>query len=145
MNLVSRLATVAHLKVTRIFSAGVVGVVTCLTMLWWYWAPRRAARDTCERFIALPLADRCAEAYELTVRTTYKFSTIQSFCEEEHSHFAHNWQDGIVSCFGGEWHGVNYVVFGDLRRSKDAPPLSFGMTMSRETGSWLVQNFTFDD
>jgi hypothetical protein len=116
-----------------------------LAILWWRITPPKDARATCERYVSLVLENKCSEAYELTTRTTYKFSTLDSFCQDNHPD-AHTWNPSTVRCDEGEWQGANdYVVFGRLTRRNDTQAALFGMRLHRLAAKWLVVEFKFDD
>lgn len=126
--------------------AVIAGVaVACSLAFWWHTTPPWGARKTCERFMTLLMNDKCREAYQLTARTSYGFSSLESFCEDRQYRFNETWRSGQASCNAGEWHGVEYVVFGQASRPSEQQSHSFGMRLNRNQDAWLVLDFTFDD
>ena len=145
MTLPSRFTKVTGWKPVKLLALAVFGLVASLITLWWHWSPPKAAKNTCLHFVGLLITNRCTEAYRLTARTTYEFSTVESFCTNDHFQFDETWRKGTIVCDSGEWRGANYVVFGRMHHSPGSRPLLFGMELTRRTDKWLVQSLAFDE
>lgn len=98
----------------------------------------------CERFATLVVTSRCSEAYQLSIESTYPFSSVDAFCTEHQEDYT----SARATCRPGQWEGDEYIVEGTLERSRSGelyPNISFGMVLRQVSPKWYVARWTFGD
>ena len=131
-------------KRARQLLAAAVGVFVVSLGIWWLNRSPDGAKEVCERFVTLAVTNHCREAYQLSVASTYSFSSVDAFCQEH----GDDYDRVSVGCRAGKWNGEEYVVDGVLKRSRGAdhyPDIAFGMALRRMDGRWYVARWSFDD